>query len=60
MAYYCWLYDLVLFYEGADVLCHGRVVMAWRMRRVAMVAEILCNVLVSLRSRAIPRHLNDL
>jgi hypothetical protein len=35
------LFYLVLFYEGADVLCHGRVVMAGGMGRVTVVAQIL-------------------
>lgn len=47
MAYNGWLDNLVLFYEGPDVLCHGRVVMAWGVGRVAMIAEILCKMLAS-------------
>lgn len=41
VAYDGWLHDLVLFYEGPDVLCHGCVVVALGVSRVAMVAEVL-------------------
>lgn len=49
VSYECRLVQLVLLYEVAHVRCHGRVVMASVVRRVAMVAEVLVTSLTQPR-----------